>query len=92
MRYLVLVILTIPTLFSLAAIAVVIATGWRIETPPLVAGTIAVLVLFSFPVSLALALVFPTIREFRLASAINAIPIILAIMWGLLFWVVGIDS
>lgn len=92
MGYVVLMILTLPTLVTLAAIGVAIATGWRFEMPSYVASSIGVLVLFSFPVSVALAFVFPTARELKLASAINAIPLILAIMWGLFFWLVGIDS
>jgi len=92
MRYVVCVILTLPTLLTLAALAIAITTGWRLDLPPLVTGSIGVLVLFSFPICFALALVFPNARELRLASAINTIPLILAILWGLLFWLAGIDS
>ena len=91
-RYLILVTLTVPTLLALVTIAVGIVSGFRFAFPQFAIGTVAILVLLSFPVSVALAFVFPTIKELKLASAINAIPLILAIMWGLFFWLVGIDS
>ena len=92
LKYVIFAGLTMPTIVLLAAIVAVISTGRSADLPPFVGGLIGILVLLSFPVSVALAFVFPTIKELRLASAINAIPLIFAILLGLLFWMAGIES
>lgn len=81
-----------PTIGFFAAIVVVLGTGRSIMLPPIVGGAIGLLWLLSLPLSVALAFVFPTIKELRIASAINAIPLVFAILLGMFFWMGGIDS
>ena len=88
MRYFILAILTVPTIILLAGLFVAIVTGRATGLP----SFFSLFPLLGFVVSVALAFVFPNAKEWKVAAAINSIPLILVLLIFLLFWLVGYNG
>lgn len=92
MRNLFLAFLSIPTI----VIAIGITIGIVMNRPffetfgiPLFFGFIPLL---GFVISVALIFVFPNSKEWKVAAAINAVPLVLVLLLGLFFWVIGYNG
>jgi hypothetical protein len=87
-RYLVFAALTVPTLILFAGVAIWLVTGQAISF----AFFFAAFPFFGFIISVALGLVFPSVKELRIAAVINAIPISIVFFFAFLFWLVGYNG
>lgn len=88
MRYVVLALLTVPTIVLLAGVFVAILTGQSIGLPVF----FSIFPLLGFVIGMALIFVFPDSKESRIAAAINAIPLILVLLVSVFFWLVGYNG
>lgn len=88
MRHLFLAILTIPTIILLAGVFLTILTGRSPGLPTF----FSFFPLIGFVVSMALVFVFPNTRQWKIAAAINAIPLAFVVLILLVFWLIGYNG
>lgn len=88
MRLVFLTLLTVPSILISVGLVVGIITNQRLGIDPL----IGLMPLYCFVISAALILVFPNKKEWKVAAAINAVPLVAVLLLGTLFWLVGYNG
>ena len=90
MRLVFLTLLTVPSILISVGVVVGIITNQnlRLGIDPL----IGLMPLYCFVISAALILVFPNKKEWKVAAAINAVPLVAVLLLGILFWLVGYNG
>lgn len=85
MRHAFLALLTVPS----SVISLGIVFGIITNRPLGISPFIGLMPLYCFVISVALILVFPNIKEWKIAAAVNALPLAAVLLLGILFWLVG---
>jgi len=90
MRLVFLTLLTVLSILISVGVVVGIITNQnlRLGIDPL----IGLMPLYCFVISAALILVFPNKKEWKVAAAINAVPLVAVLLLGILFWLVGYNG
>lgn len=90
MRLVFLTLLTVPSILISVGVVVGIITNQRLHLG--IDPLIGLMPLYCFVISAALILVFPNKKEWKVAAAINAVPLVAVLLLGILFWLVGYNG